>query len=74
VGRLLILRSTTATREIAREFSSTLATAYPARTSDVVEALSHGKSWPGDGIIWVRVERGAGELLPGPPRGVAVGR
>lgn len=74
VGRLLILRSTTATREIARRFEQTLTTAYPARTADVIDALMRGATWPGDGIVWMRVERGIAEILPGPPRGVRAGR
>ena len=36
VSRLLVLRSTTTTRENARRYEATLRTAYPARTRDVV--------------------------------------
>ena len=74
VGRLLILRSTTATREIARRFDQTLTTAYPARTRDVIDALMRDATWPGNGIIWMRLEGGVAEILPVPPRGVRVGR
>jgi transcriptional regulator with XRE-family HTH domain len=74
VGRLLIVRSTDATREVSRRYAATLTVAYPARTADVVDALARGTSWPGDGIVWMRLERGAAELLPRPPRGVPVGR
>jgi transcriptional regulator with XRE-family HTH domain len=75
VSRLLILRSTIATRELARRYASTLAAAYPARTADVIRALTtSGSPWPGPGIVWVRIEGGRGTLLDRPPRGVALGR
>jgi transcriptional regulator with XRE-family HTH domain len=72
VSRLLIVRSTEATRETARRYSATLSTAYSARTA--VQALTSGKPWPGNGIVWMRLERGVASLLPRPPRGVLVGR
>jgi transcriptional regulator with XRE-family HTH domain len=75
VSRLLILRSTVATRDLARRYGATLAAAYPARTADVIRALTTaGGPWPGSGIAWVRIEGGRGTLLDGPPRGVALGR
>jgi transcriptional regulator with XRE-family HTH domain len=74
VSTLLILRSTTSTRELARQFESTLKTCYPARTAAVVDALRSGSPWPGPGIIWIRIEGERVELLDGPPRGVPVGR
>jgi transcriptional regulator with XRE-family HTH domain len=75
VDRLLVLRSTADTRELVDRFERTLATAYPARTSDVVAALTTADSpWPGSGIAWMRVEGGQALLLPGPPRGVRLGR
>ena len=74
VSRLLVLRSTTTTREIARRYEALLATAYPARTVDVVRALTGTDDWPGPGIAWMRIERAVATLLPGPPRGVRLGR
>jgi transcriptional regulator with XRE-family HTH domain len=75
VSRLLIVRSTVATRELARTFASTLAAAYPARTADVIRALTTPSGpWPGAGIVWVRLEGGRGTLLDLPPRGLALGR
>jgi len=75
VSRLLILRSTVATRDLARRYASTLSTAYPARTADVISALTTPAGpWPGAGIVWVRLEGGHGTLLDLPPRGVALGR
>ena len=48
VSRLLVLRSTEATREIARRYERTLATAFPAVSHDVVLALTTPSApWPG---------------------------
>jgi transcriptional regulator with XRE-family HTH domain len=75
VSRLLVLRSTTTIREIGRRYEATLRTAYPARTGDVIEALTTPSCpWPGPGIAWMRVEGGVAGLLDGPPRGVRLGR
>jgi hypothetical protein len=74
VSRLLILRSTTATRRIGRDFAATMHAAYPARTVDVVSALRDDAPWPGPGIAWIRIEGERVELLDGPPRGVQLGR
>ena len=75
VSRLLVIRSTVATRELARRYESTLSTAYPALTEDVVDALTTPSSpWPGAGIVWVRVDGGRVTLLGHPPRGVTIGR
>jgi transcriptional regulator with XRE-family HTH domain len=74
VSRLLVLRSISSTRQLAREFEATLRTAYPAATGDVVKALRTGAPWPGPGIVWIRIEGEHVELLDGPPRGVSLGR
>ena len=75
ISRLLVLRSTVANRELARRFPESLSAAYPARTAAVIEALtSSGPTWPGAGIVWVRLDRGMAKVLPTPPRGVSVGR
>jgi hypothetical protein len=50
-SKLLVLRSTQATRAIARAFEATLRTAYPAPTQDAVESLRTGAPWPGDAIV-----------------------
>jgi transcriptional regulator with XRE-family HTH domain len=73
-SKLLIVRSTASTRELARSFEATLRTAYPARSRDAVRSLLRGSPWPGDAIIWIRIEGERVEILDGPPRGVAVGR
>ncbi len=75
VSRLLVLRSTVSTRDLAREFHATLAAAYPARTADIVGALtSPDVAWPGDGIVWMHLEGRNCTLMPYPPPGVSLGR
>lgn len=74
VSTLLILRSTAATRTLARQFEATFRAAYPAATASVVASLRDGAPWSGPGIVWIRIEGDQVELLDGPPRGVAVGR
>jgi transcriptional regulator with XRE-family HTH domain len=75
VSRLLVLRSTVATREIARRFRETLASAYPARTKDVLLALTDGTaSWPGPGIVWIHLHGGLATLMLHPPPHVELGR
>ena len=75
VSRLLILRSTSFTREIARRYEATLSVAYPARSVDVIRARTTASApWPGAGIVWTRVTGGTADLLEHPPRGVRLGR
>lgn len=74
ISRLLILRSTRATRELARSYPQTLRAAYPAATADVHRALTTKAPWPGAGILWVAVEAEGTRLLTTPPRGVGLGR
>jgi transcriptional regulator with XRE-family HTH domain len=75
IHRLLVLRSTAATREIPRRFESTLRTAYPARASDLYAALTErDRPWPGDGILWADLRAGTARILDRPPRGVVLGR
>jgi DNA-binding XRE family transcriptional regulator len=73
-SKLLVLRSTESTRGLARAFESTLHAAYPASTREAVESLRTGSRWPGDAIVWIRIEGDRVELLDGPPRGVKLGR
>lgn len=75
VDRLLVLRSTLETRDTLIRSERTFATAYPARANDVAAALTTVDApWPGSGIVWMHVEAGEARLLPGPTRGVRVGR
>jgi transcriptional regulator with XRE-family HTH domain len=74
-SRLLVLRSTRATRALANAHEQTLEAAYPARTRAILAALTTADApWPGSGIMWMNVEGGRAELLDGPPRGVQLGR
>jgi transcriptional regulator with XRE-family HTH domain len=74
-SRLLVLRTSTAILDAARSYPEVLRAAYPARTEDVVAALTTPDApWPGAGIVWVRVAGRDVRLLDGPPRGVLVGR
>jgi transcriptional regulator with XRE-family HTH domain len=74
VSRLLILRSTASTRDLARTFERSLRAAYPSRTADAVDSLTTGSPWPGDSIVWMRIDGERVDLSDGPPRGVLVGR
>jgi transcriptional regulator with XRE-family HTH domain len=73
-SQLLVLRSTIATRTIVRQFEATLRVAYPAPTRAAVNSLRDGTPWPGNSLIWVRIDGDLVELMDGPPRGVALGR
>jgi transcriptional regulator with XRE-family HTH domain len=75
VSRLLVLRSTITTREIANRYEATLAAAYPARAEDAIRALTTASApWPGPAIVWMRIDVGRAILLSHPPRGVRLGR
>jgi transcriptional regulator with XRE-family HTH domain len=74
VSRLLLLRVTKLTMEVARMYGDLLAAAYPARYADAVSALTGTASWPGPALVWMDVEQGVGRLRSMPPRGVALGR
>ncbi len=75
ISRLLVLRSTRSTRSIARTYERTLAAAYPARTVDILGALTGRQpDWPGGGILWASIDGRRTTILDGPPRGVALGR
>ena len=74
IGQLLVIRSTRATRELARSFESTLRTAYPARAADVYAAIASDGEWPGNGLLWADVTHDAVRILDRPPRGVMLGR
>ena len=74
VAKLLLLRSTVATRGIVNQFAATISTAYPARSIEIFDALTNDAPLPGDGILWVRLDGAVAEILSRPPRGVVVGR
>ena len=75
VSRLLLLRSTRATRATVQDLALTFAAAYPARTADAVTALRDaGVPWPGSAIVWVDLHGRRVHVMGGPPRNVTVGR
>ena len=74
ISRLLVLRSTVATRELARTHERTLRDAYPARAADALASLRGDAAWPGAAIVWMRVIGARAWLLPGPPPNVTLGR
>lgn len=52
ISQLLIIRDTSTTRGIAREFRRTLQAAYPAHPEDAVAALAGVVPWPGPALLW----------------------
>jgi transcriptional regulator with XRE-family HTH domain len=75
IHRLLVLRSTAATRELARRFEGILRASYPAPTTTVFRALTEAdRRWPGHGILWADVRGDEVRILDRPPRGVTLGR
>ena len=75
VSRMLVIRSTRSTRELARRFASTLHTAYPSPARDAYRALTSADApWPGAAILWVDVRGDAVRILDHAPRGSAAGR
>lgn len=75
VNRLLVLRSTPGTRDLARRFSETLRAAYPARAADALAAIeTPDRPWPGAALLWAEVDSRGARILGGPPRGIDVGR
>lgn len=55
VRRLLVVRSTVATRVIVHELPALFAAAYPAPPAAAVGALRRGTDWPGDALLWMHV-------------------
>jgi hypothetical protein len=74
VGRLLLLRSTARTRATVAQYGDLVAAAYPARSMDAYAALTGDAPWPGDALLWCRVEDGHATVLERPPRGIRAGR
>jgi hypothetical protein len=71
---LLLLRDCAATRQVAIQYATLLASAFPARHADAVAALLGDAPWAGPALIWMRVMRGQASIRATPPRGVMVGR
>lgn len=56
ISRLLIVRSTRATREVGREFERVVRAAYPTHPDDALAALTGAARWPGAALIWARFD------------------
>jgi transcriptional regulator with XRE-family HTH domain len=74
VSRLLVLRSTRATRQLVGQFEYTFRSAYPASAASVHAALVSQAPWPGPGVLWADVSSDAVRILDHPPRGIRLGR
>ena len=68
IHRLLVLRSTGATREIVRSLPEVFRAAYPVPEREAYEALTHAaKPWPGNGMLWADLDGKTARILEGPP-------
>ena len=65
ISRLLVVRATRRTREIARNLGGVLEAAFPARPADALAALRGDGAWPGAAILWATPRRVA---IGSPPR------
>ena len=63
IERLLVVRRTRATREVAAAHDRQLRTAYPAHPDDALAALTGAAPWPGPALVWAVVEGGAARLV-----------
>jgi len=70
VPRILVLRSTAATRMVVRELEALFRAAYPASARDTVAALRSGAPLPGDALVWMHVRGRVARLMDRPPREV----
>jgi transcriptional regulator with XRE-family HTH domain len=55
-SRLLVVRSTRATRRLGREFERQLSAAYPAHPADAIASLTGTKPWSGAALVWADIE------------------
>ena len=67
VDRLLIVRATRATRDVAAAFAATLRAAYPADPWQALAALRGATTWPGPTLIWALEQRGGNVVLAAEP-------
>ena len=65
ISRLLVVRRTRATRQIAREFSAQLRVAYPAHPDDAVAGSTGTAPWPGAAMVWAVIESGSARPVGG---------
>jgi hypothetical protein len=75
VSRLLLLRSTEATRALVRSLPETFRAAYPAASSDAWAALTtSGVAWPGPAVMWAAIDGHDTRVLRDEPRGLRAAR
>lgn len=75
IDRMLVLRTTEATRALAERFHETLTSAYPASSTQCLDALTTvGAPWPGAAVLWAQVDGDEARILDRPPRGLRLGR
>jgi hypothetical protein len=74
ISRLLIVRSTVATRDVVRAYPESLRSEFPARARDAYAALTGSAPWPGPALLWAIVDGTRATILDRPPRGIDVGR
>jgi transcriptional regulator with XRE-family HTH domain len=55
-SRLLIVRSTRATRAVGRTFERQLAAAYPAHPADAIASVTGTSRWPGPALVWAEMD------------------
>ena len=65
ISRLLVVRRTRATRQVARDYAAQLRVSYPAHPDDAVAALTGAAPWPGASLVWIVVENGRARLVLG---------
>jgi transcriptional regulator with XRE-family HTH domain len=72
IGRLLLLRSSSATRDLVSTLPASFRSAYPGASRDAYAALTFASApWPGAAILWVDIQGVRTRVLQGAPRGVA---
>ena len=67
VDRLLVVRATRATREVAATFAETLHAAYPADPWQALASLRGATPWPGPTLLWAVERRGGAVVLTAKP-------
>ncbi len=65
VSRLLIVRSTRATRAVSASFGRQLRAAFPAHPAAAIAALRGTEPWPGPALVWARTSAGGVRLEDG---------
>ena len=74
-GRLLLLRSTRATRALVTDFRATFESAYPGDHAAARRALvTPDAPWVADAILWANVDADGATVLERRPPGLRLGR